>query len=101
MKLKHITVIKPLLVLIGNIITSTDSKIEESLIKLPEFKDMIKFCFESSAFNLIGSCFYVMGMMMTNSNPVLIDYFVTHIDILRKVTNNYINHKDLILQKEA
>lgn len=43
MKLQHITVIQPLLDLLGNIVSSTDSNIECELIKIPQFKDMLKF----------------------------------------------------------
>lgn len=99
MKLKHITTVKPCLNLIGNLVKDTDYKIEEELIKLPEFLELITFCLESEAYNLIGRLFWVISNMVIN--PVVVDYFIIDIDILKKVVYSFLNHKDIIVQKEA
>ncbi|CAI2363708.1 unnamed protein product [Moneuplotes crassus] len=99
MKLKHITTIKPLLDFIGNLVNNTECKLEEYLIKLPEFEEMINFCFESESFTLVGSLLWAISSMM--NNPSVVDYFVTNINMLEKITFSYLSHKDLIVQKEA
>jgi len=99
MKLKHITTIKPCLNLIGNLVNDTEYKIEEELIKLPEFHELVTFCFESEAYNLIGRLFWVISSMVINPNVV--DYFIVDIGILTKIVQSYLNHKDVLVQKEA
>lgn len=101
MKLKHITVINPLLTLLGNVMSATESGIESELVKVPQFKEMLDFWFRSESGVLQRQAFWVIGNMICCNDSEVTDYFIMEIDILATIMTKFINHEDVIVQREA
>jgi hypothetical protein len=101
MKLRHITVIKPLLDLLGNLMSTTDWGIEDQLIKLPHFSEMLDFWFNSRSTVLQGHAFWVIGNMLYSDNPKIVEYFTANVDILNVIMSEFTDHLDIAVQREA
>lgn len=101
MKIRHITVVKPLLDLLGNIISGTDTGIEKELILIPEFKEMLTFCFESESGILQRLVFWVLSNMLCSDYSEVIRYFILDIDLPKVIMSSFIDHDDILVQREA
>lgn len=111
MKLEHITVIKPLLEIIGNILV-VDDTLAIKLVQIPEFFTMIKFWFNSRNGVLIRLAFWVISNMIASNKPIMeeslvnkqtdiIDMLMIHLELFKEIMESFINDHDVSIRKEA